>query len=64
MYIVPIDICMRLCSTERIARNQYHILREHQRGGINKKNNIRTYIYYWIYRQGKGEYWVVWYIII
>jgi len=46
MYIVPIDICMRLCSTERIARNQYHILREHQRGGINKKNNIRTYIYY------------------
>jgi len=53
--LIPIDFCMRLFDTERIAGNQYHILRDRQRAGIFKENRIRTNDYCRICREGKGE---------
>lgn len=46
---------MRLFDTERIAGNQYHILRDRQRSRIFKEIRIRTNDYCRICRQGKGE---------
>lgn len=46
---------MRLFDTERIAGNQYHILRDRQRAGIFKENSIHTNDYCRICRKRKGE---------
>jgi len=55
LYYILIGFCMALFGIERIAGNQYHILRDRQRGRIFKENRIRTIDYCRICRQGKGK---------